>query len=63
MERLLSLPEVAEYLGVPLPTLYQWRSRGEGPPGHKIGKHVRVRRDDLEAWLAEHADPDRAPAT
>ncbi len=61
-ERLLTLPEVADHLGVPLQTVYQWRSRGDGPRGIKVGRHVRVRRDDLEAWLREHADPDRVPA-
>ena len=59
-DRLLTLPEVAEYIGVPLQTIYQWRSRGEGPRGIRCGKHVRVRRDYLEAWLERHSDP--APA-
>lgn len=59
-ERLLTLSEVADYIGVPLQTLYGWRSRGEGPRGVRCGKHVRVRRADLDAWLEQHADP--APA-
>ncbi|MBA2640483.1 MAG: helix-turn-helix domain-containing protein, partial [Nocardioidaceae bacterium] len=32
-DRLLTLPEVADYLGVPLQTVYAWRSRGDGPRG------------------------------
>lgn len=56
-ERLLTLPEVADYIGVPLQTLYAWRSRGDGPRGIRVGKHVRVRRDELERWLELHADP------
>ncbi len=59
-ERLLTLSEVADYIGVPLQTLYGWRSRGEGPRGIRCGKHVRVHRSDLDAWLEQHADP--APA-
>ncbi len=55
--RLLSLPQVAEQLSVPLGTLYAWRSRGLGPRGIKIGKHVRVRQADLDAWLEQQADP------
>jgi len=53
----LSLEQIAEELGIPLRTLYAQRSRGIGPHGHRIGKHVRVRRSDLDAWLESHADP------
>ncbi len=56
----LSLEDISEELGVPLRTLYAQRSRGIGPRGYKLGKHVRVRRADLDAWLEQHADP--APA-
>lgn len=59
---LLTLPEVAQIVGVPLGTIYQWRSRGGGPRGIKVGRHVRVRRSDLDAWLDLHADPEPAPA-
>lgn len=59
-ERLMSAPEIAEYLGVPLATIYQWRSRQSGPRGIKVGKHVRYRRADVEAWLDRHYD--RTPA-
>jgi excisionase family DNA binding protein len=59
-ERLMSAPEIAEYLGIPLATIYQWRSRQSGPRGIKVGKHVRYRRADVEAWLDRHYD--RTPA-
>jgi len=58
--RLMTLPEVAEQLAVPLGTLYSWRTRGLGPRGVRVGKHVRVSRDDLAAWLEEHRDPEPA---
>src|SRR5690242_5399020 len=32
-DRLMTIAEVAEMLGVPLRTLYQWRSNREGPVG------------------------------
>ena len=54
---LLSPKQVAELLGVPVATIYQWRYRSEGPPGFKLGGHVRYRRSSVEAWLNEHADP------
>jgi excisionase family DNA binding protein len=44
---------VAAYLGnVPEGTLAQWRHRGIGPTYAKIGRHVRYRRSDVEAWAA-----------
>lgn len=55
-ERLMSLPDLSEFLGVPLNTLYRWRYRGEGPKGYRVGRHVRYRRADVEAWLATCAE-------
>lgn len=51
MNRLWTVEDVAEYLGVPRNTLYQWRTKGYGPRGVRIGKHVRYRPDDVNAWL------------
>ncbi|MBA2550041.1 MAG: helix-turn-helix domain-containing protein [Nocardioidaceae bacterium] len=56
----LSLEDIAAELDVPLRTLYAQRSRGIGPRGYKLGKHVRVKRADFEAWLESHADPTPA---
>lgn len=50
-EHLLSLDEVADWLGVPLGTLKDWRLHGEGPTGFRLGKHVRFRACDVEEWL------------
>ncbi|MFO7547989.1 MAG: helix-turn-helix domain-containing protein [Acidimicrobiia bacterium] len=38
-------------LGVPVATIYAWRYRREGPPGFKVGKHVRYRWRDVEEWI------------
>lgn len=45
--------EVADYLGVPVATLYAWRYQrnGKGPKSSKVGRHVRYRWADVEAWL------------
>jgi excisionase family DNA binding protein len=58
-DRLLSLAEVAEYLGVPLGTIYQWRaaSPARGPAGIRVGRYVRVKESELNRWLAEHTEP------
>jgi excisionase family DNA binding protein len=55
-DRLLTPYEVAVFLGVPLRTIYRWRSRGDGPRGYRIGRHVRYRVDDIERWLEDHRD-------
>jgi len=50
--RALATPvEVADYLRVPLRTLYRWRYAGEGPPGYRVGRHLRFRWTDVEEWL------------
>lgn len=49
--KLLSIDDVADYLGIPKNTLYQWRSKGYGPTGRRVGKYVRYRADDVDAWF------------
>ncbi|MFF1743533.1 helix-turn-helix domain-containing protein [Streptomyces mirabilis] len=43
--------EIADYLGVPLGTVYQWSSRGGGPRMSRVGRHLRARWEDLDAYL------------
>ena len=50
-DRLLTVKDLAHYLGVPVATLYQWRYRREGPAGFRVGKHVRYRWRDVEKWI------------
>ena len=52
--RLMTPKEVAGYLGVPVSTLYQWRTRGRGPVALRVGRHLRWRPQDVESWLLEH---------
>lgn len=55
-ERMISPKELAALLQVPLQTIYQWRYRGGGPRGYRVGRHVRFRMSDVEAWLADRAE-------
>lgn len=53
MEKLLSVDEVAEILGVPKATIYRWRYIGTGPRGIPVGRYVRFRPAEVERWLSE----------
>ena len=57
-ETLLSVAELAAYLGVPVATIYRWRHQHQGPVGYRIGRHVRYRPHDLEQWLETQRDSD-----
>jgi excisionase family DNA binding protein len=50
--RLLTANELASELGVGTQTLAQWRWQGAGPAFIKVGRLVRYRRTDVDAWLA-----------
>lgn len=59
----LTLSQLAHYLGVPAQTLYDLRSQGRGPRGFRVGRELRFRRAEVDAWLArmEEADAARHP--
>lgn len=42
---------VADRTGVPVKTVRAWRYRKTGPPGYKIGRHVRYHVDEVDAWM------------
>lgn len=49
-DRHLSPMQLAEREGVPIQTVYGWNSDGSGPRYLRIGRHVRYRLADVEAW-------------
>lgn len=59
-EKLMNPQDVSTYLGVPVVTLYGWRSRGDGPRAMRVGRHLRYRRSDIDKWLDGHSDPRSA---
>ena len=32
-------------------TVYQWRRKGVGPRGFRVGRHLRFDPDDVSAWV------------
>ena len=56
---LLSIDDVATWLGKPKNTLYAWHSRGKGPRAIRVGNTLRYRRSEVECWLDDHTDAER----
>ena len=54
--RLWTAQDVADYLTVPLATLYQWRYLGIGPAAYRVGRHLRYEPAAVQAWLNKHAN-------
>ena len=56
---LWTVRDVADYLQVPVQTLYSWRAQGYGPSARRMGKHLRYRPEDVTSWL-DHLDDGAA---
>jgi excisionase family DNA binding protein len=59
LDQLLTAQQLANYLGVPIATIYAWRYRRQGPPGFRVGKHLRFRRSDVQAWIEANINDTR----
>jgi excisionase family DNA binding protein len=60
IERLWTPQEVAEYLGIPLATLYRWRSMGSpAPEGIRLGRHLRFDPNTVREWAVSRSDSNR----
>lgn len=57
---LLDIRELSEYLGVPVSTIYDWRSRGVGPRAYRFGKHLKFAVTDVTEWIEAQRDPASA---
>ena len=56
--RYYSPEEVAALFGVPLETVYQWRRKRTGPPGFRVGRHLRYDPAALAKWVADQTGKD-----
>jgi len=56
LDPLLSIEDLAEYLGVPVTTIYDWRVGGKGPCGVRVGRHVKFTVSDVLAWIDAHRE-------
>lgn len=64
IEPVLTLSQLAAHLSVGVQTLYDLRSKGRGPRGFRVGRELRFRESEVDAWLArlEAADSARHPS-
>ena len=54
----VTLSQLAGQLGVSVQTLYDLRSQGRGPRGFRVGRELRFRVSEIDAWLAQLEDDD-----
>lgn len=55
-ERLLAPGDVAAMLGVTPRAVEAWRGRRVGPAYVRVGRVIRYRRADVEAWVASRTE-------
>jgi predicted DNA-binding transcriptional regulator AlpA len=48
--------DLSAYLSVPVATIYKWRTTGEAPRAHKIGRYLRWAPADVFDWLEGKRD-------
>ncbi|WP_371497859.1 helix-turn-helix domain-containing protein [Kitasatospora sp. NBC_00374] len=61
-DRYLTPDDIAEIFGVPRETVYQWRRKRTGPPGFRVGKHVRYDPAEVGAYVTQRKNVDRVAA-
>ncbi|MBQ1112451.1 MULTISPECIES: AlpA family transcriptional regulator [Streptomyces] len=57
-DRYLTPLDLADLLGVPVETVYQWRRKDTGPRGFRVGRHLRYDPEDVRAWVATLMDKE-----
>lgn len=52
-DRYMTPEDIAELFDVSVDTVYGWRRKRTGPPGFRIGKHLRYDPTDVAAYVRE----------
>ena len=58
IDGVLSLSELCTQLQVSAQTIYDLRSQGRGPRGFRVGRELRFRVSEVEAWLTRLESED-----
>lgn len=56
LEPLIGVEELADHLGVPVQTIYDWRVAGTAPRAFKFGKRLKFALCDVKDWIAAHRE-------
>jgi len=57
LEPLLNINELADYLGIPVSTIYDWRTNGKGPRAYRFGKRITFGITEIRAWMETKREP------
>ncbi|WP_405787296.1 helix-turn-helix domain-containing protein [Streptomyces sp. NBC_01367] len=57
-DRYLTPEDLASMFVVPIETIYGWRKKRTGPPGFRVGRHIRYDPAAVRAWTREQAERD-----
>ncbi|WP_405971686.1 helix-turn-helix domain-containing protein [Streptomyces sp. NBC_00988] len=61
-DQYLTPDDIATMFKVPKETVYQWHKKRTGPPGFRIGKHLRYDPTDVRTYVTERKTDDQATA-
>ncbi|MEW2571787.1 helix-turn-helix domain-containing protein [Streptomyces sp. NPDC047070] len=61
-DQYLTPDDIAVMFKVPKETVYQWHKKRTGPPGFRIGKHLRYDPADVHAYVTDRKTDDQAAA-
>lgn len=59
-DRYLTPDDIAALFSVPLETVYAWRKKRTGPPGFRVGKHLRYDPTSVRNWAINRMTADAA---
>ncbi|MFJ5043470.1 helix-turn-helix domain-containing protein [Streptomyces sp. NPDC088719] len=59
-DRYLTPEDLTLLLSVPLETVYTWRKKRTGPPGFRVGKHLRYDPAAVHAWISSLSEREAA---
>jgi excisionase family DNA binding protein len=57
MKQFIDVATLADYLGVPVSTVYDWRVNKKGPAAYRFGKHIMFAVSDVSDWIEQQRDP------
>lgn len=58
LEPMIDISELSEYLGIPVSTIYDWRTRGLSPRAYHFGKHLKFAVSDAREWVRQQREPE-----